>query len=123
MHENVVLVVEKLEELAKAIGIGVKVLWPYLVKQQYVWGAKGMFWVVLSIMWFIGLKIALPKLAKYGKANDWDGAWIPTTIVLILGTIAFGLLFFNGISNMLRLFNPEYYAFRSVMAMLKTSAQ
>jgi len=117
---------EKLEKLITAAGGQIEKAWPYLVKQSVIEG-----WVALITMIFIIIVFACVglfvfkhwdpewKLDNKGYSitgSDHEGYWVIS--LTIIGFIAFLSIIF-GIEAVSKILNPEYYAIKDLLSILK----
>jgi len=122
MEEQIIVglsneVLTKIDTLAQKIGVTIEQLWPWMVKQQYVEA-----FYVLAI--FVIFSITLFSTCRFIKKVKWNDYEI--TIEQIIG-VTFGILIGIGfcvsgislISEFGDIFNPEYWALKDLMRMIK----
>jgi Na+-driven multidrug efflux pump len=104
--------------LAQKLGVAAEHVYATLIRQQVT---EGIYSIVVISLCIIGLLFVV-KLIKFGLKASRDGEeeasifiWI---ISLVLALIALCILFTFS-SDVMKLFNPEYYAIQEVIEMIK----
>ena len=108
--ETVALVLEKLDQLAQKMGTTAEQIWPWFVKQQYV--EISVISIILAI-YSTFTYIFFKKLRPLIKGND--ERTINTVLVILFLCII--VLIWSLMFPML--FNPEFYAFKEILNMVK----
>jgi len=121
MEEQVIVglsteVLAKLDILAQKIGVTIEQLWPWLVRQQYV---EAIYPAVLFIMFSI---VAIPAY-RFLKKVTWQPEITAEQLIgIVVGTVV-GLGFVvsgvDFITEFSDIFNPEYWALKDLMGMIK----
>lgn len=116
-NESVALVVNKLEALSLSIGVGVKEMFPYFVKQQYIDSLSALLPLILLI-------IVLPLFVHFYKKTDWsshlDNFNQPLTLIFGMLSIIFIIGTLVVMENdLLKFLNPEYHAIREIISLIR----
>lgn len=122
MEEQIIVglsseVLVKIDALAQKLGMTVEQIWPWMIRQQYteaIWPA------ILFVIFFISALY----VCRFIKKVNWDEykLSVEQVIGIIGGIIAvFGLVisFTNFIAEFSDIFNPEYWALKDLMRMIK----
>lgn len=109
---------EYIESLASSLGVAAEHVYGILVKQQYVTGIADaifavIFAIVVTICYKVGKWLATSEMA-YRK--DWE--WL-TFIPVLIGVFAIVFMCVSLYSAIGHLVNPEYYAIKEIMDVLK----
>ena len=115
--EALQLVTSGLDAIAAKLGVAAHHLWPVFIRQQMVWGIAYLIMSVAVCLLFLASLRRLPKSEEELNAN-------PTEKTLaIIGAVVFGcalIIVFAEFADILgRLINPQYYAFRDLVKILK----
>lgn len=111
---EVTYIFETIEKIADKIGLTAKELWPYLVKQEIIQSI-----LTLTILLIVGI-IAIYVRKKYGtKFSEWDDANDVQKPFAIIPLIVCFIVMIAIAYNVSILLNPEYYAFKDFMSVLK----
>lgn len=118
-NEGVQLIVTKLEELIRVAGGTVENLYPYAIKQAMMAGYLSLFGIIIAIVLFIIMfKILSSSQPKYS-----DGGYpTPQGVgMVVVGVVGLFTLIISTLGNItvLALFNPEFYAVRLLMNLIK----
>lgn len=117
--KSIQMILDKLTLFAQSIGMGVKDIFPYFVKQQYIISILGIFQLLCAVIYFRSMFIWLPLLIKFGQGEDWGGlsqVGIGITIIISIGAIVFMII---GISDMVHFLNPKYHAITNIISLFK----
>lgn len=109
---------ELIEKLTTELGVAAEFLWAVLVRQGYVEGAYS----ILMIVGAGALSYVAYRLAK--KANSVDAMNdVDLQMAYVMGCVlaiaTATIVFIVGVGTSRYLFNPEYFALREVIDMLK----
>jgi len=107
-------VVEVLDTIALKLGVGVDHFWPILVEQQYVEAMRGPSFFIVGVLILIATYVYGNKL----KTNITES--LPGTAGFIFGSgfLVVGLL--SSVTKSIpQIINPEYYALKEIMDLLK----
>jgi hypothetical protein len=116
--ESVVLVVSKLEELIVGVGGKIEAVYPYLVKQALIAGYLSLFGICLGVVFILSaLTILFSNKPKF--QDDYPTGYG----VAIMGFVFMGLVFLiaSTVGNItfIAIFNPDFYAIKLLMGMLR----
>lgn len=116
---------QALQALAAKLGTTVEMLWGVLLRQAVIEAVSAVVWIsifaglsVIALL-FVVKKTRTPE-SDYGRA-DWAEeaaffAWAAWVVFTIIGAFVVA----EGVSQLLTvLFNPEYWALKQVLAVLK----
>ena len=122
-QQTLSMALEYLDKIGAKIGMTADTIWPWLVKQQYVYVGTA-----FSILAFglILLPIAIYISSKYHPfcdttygTDDVDLKRVSLcSVVLSAPALTVGGIFAS-IINIPKLFNPEYYALRNLLELIK----
>lgn len=122
-----------LEKMAGKIGVAADKVWPWLVKQQYIEGATSVvtFGVLFVLSVFCAKKFAVWMGESTVRGRDEDFSvhdekenrimlyrvvWGVGGAVAVIATIA---AFFQGVTALQQLINPEYFALMDLLKAAK----
>lgn len=109
----------RLDAIAAKLGLMVGQLWAVLIRQQYVAFFQELLLTVFMLVVVVMLGRFIKTMVDKDNPHVWEGktviAVIVFTIVALVGTIQI-FSFFNQFD---RIFNPEYRALQTLMALLK----
>jgi len=112
-------VTNAIEQLAAKIGAGVDYFWPLFVKQQAVDGWVSL--IVVTGVFLVSLVYLILSRNRWHdtRANDisWYGV-VGICAVFVL-CISVAVFFVEGVSGVKQIMNPEYYAIKEIMQMIK----
>lgn len=105
---------ESIEKIADKIGLTAKELWPFMVKQA---SYEGMSFVVF---WVVAILISLFVHLRYGKfGKDFEKASDWRKVLTVVPFVIYAICLIGFVMNILKVINPEYYAFGEFMKMIK----
>ena len=117
MDSTIIMLTEKVEKVVIAIGKGIgksaKYVYPIMVKQQFLEGI-----VALSVFIFF----TVVAFISYKNIEGWDSQKNEcgvSNIIFIVAMIGVCISFVVAVTSMGQLFNPEYYALKEIMGMVK----
>lgn len=123
-------ITQYLDKLGDKLGIGTKMIWPWLVKQVYIDSALAWIpFLITAVIMFFTVKYALSHWTSNGTSryekppnlrysivdNNHEFAW---RVLLVFGAVC---LFTFTIAVMIDGFaflNPEYFALKKLMALV-----
>ena len=116
MEKSVELIVSKIEELIQAVGGGIKIYYPYVVRQQIIEGLSWLLGMIMcSIILWCGTKILIQPTSPDKEWKDIIGG-----ALILIGIIIFFLLLITFLTDGIgRLLNPHYFAVRDILSMVK----
>jgi len=121
--ETLSMALEYLDKIGTKIGMTADTIWPWLIKQQYVYFGTSLTALTIGlVMLIVALYISNKHHPfdddKYGTAKvDLQRILRCATMILsVVFTIVGGIC---TICNMPKLFNPEYYALKNLLEMIK----
>ncbi len=113
--ETILEITEKVElaitTISDKIGIGADKFYPIITQQKYI---EGWIYLVLSVPLFLVASFLLWSGIKNIKTNAEAENW--AIVFSIIFYIAFIVVFGT---NIMRVINPEYYAFKEITSLLK----
>jgi hypothetical protein len=104
-------VLSRIDALAAKLGVGIEHFWPIFVKQQFT---TGLLDCGLSLILFVLVILCVRGMTS--EKADHDGFFTICLIGTIIGTIFF---FISGYCGIMEVSNPEYFALKSAMEMMK----
>lgn len=117
---NVQLIVTKIEELIKAAGGKIEGFYPYVVKQAIIAGWVNLiglcFSLVCWVVFFIRMTSSKPKVDGNNDCPNREG--VLCIVWGVLGLFSSLASTFNSI-NLLALFNPNFYAVKILLNMVR----
>lgn len=107
-----------IDNLANKLGVAADKVWPMLIRQAHVDGAKYIigfivFGIIAAILWAIGIH-------AWRDGNEEVCGWCIAG-AFVITFFWLGVLVFGGWVT--AVWNPEYYALTKVLEMLPTTAQ
>jgi hypothetical protein len=126
-----------IDKLAEKLGVATNAIYPYLIKQAIVNGIVDVVLCALAVLFTIGFIYGIKKVYfdKFDKNDEDENALsfydaqlnsshreTIVTITIVLALIEIGLIFgfFIWASDAITaLINPQYYALRDLLSMLK----
>lgn len=122
-QETLAMALEYLDKIGDKIGMTADTIWPWLVRQQYVY--IGTAFTILAIA-FILVPSALYLSRRYHPWNDKkygteevDFVRVFRCSVIILAVISSVIGIGGAILNAPKLFNPEFYALKDLIDLIK----
>jgi len=122
-QQSLSMALQYLDKVGEKIGMTADTIWPWLVRQQYVYIGTAL--TLLSVG-LILLPIALYISNKYHPFCDdqygtdkADLTRVSRCAVILVGPALTIAGFFASIINIPKLFNPEYYALRNLLELIK----
>lgn len=104
-------VLEMLQALAKQLGVGVEALWEIYVRQAYF---SGLIWAGLFILLTIILLIITITAYKfYLKDKKENGDFFGWMVLIDFVYSIFFMFMLH--TNVMKIINPEYYAFTNLI--------
>lgn len=118
MEKELMLVMSYLDKIGEKLGIGVNMLWPYVMKQEI---AEAVITIVIAIVMAVIFLIVCPRLFNHPKRIDhtWPldlclYAW--ATVLSGASSLILTMYFmFHGI---FQLINTEYMAYQTLLNMM-----
>ena len=108
---------DKLDVLASKVGMTVEKLWPYFVRQQVL---EAVTVAVVSVALWIAVVVLVRKREWVKEQAEIDDG---RDFVIIFGSVVLGLscvtLTIVALSMIPQFFNPEYYAVRDMLRMVR----
>ena len=108
MQESIGLIIAKIEELIIATGGGVKVFYPYVVREMILTG------VIPLITLCVSIPLVIFGIKEGEKVTGKEGWWLGALIPGLLGILYSLLGFFINLSCLL---NPHYHAVQRILEM------
>ena len=122
-QQSLSMALEYLDKVGAKIGMTADTIWPWLVKQQYVY--VGTAFTVLAVG-LILLPLALYISSKYHPfcdekygTDDVDLKRVVSCITLLAAPVLTVGGILASILNTPKLFNPEYYALKDLLELIK----
>lgn len=117
-QETVNAIKEALVPVAEKIGQGAEFGWEVVVRQQYVYGAIGLFFAVLSlVLVFVAIVPWYKDWARRSKSENYAEPDI-VGIVFVAGAALTGVIT-GSITAITHFINPHYYAIQSFIGLVK----
>lgn len=107
-------VLERIDALAKKLGVTIEHLWGVLVRQAYVEAGFAIVWLVLGVGLLVGSARCIS--AYYRTRERWTDEMIFKTVVLAILSFLFFVVACIEVGDVGYLFNPEYFALEKVKA-------
>jgi len=122
-QQTLSMALEYLDKIGAKIGMTADTIWPWLVRQQYVYVGTALTVLTVGL---ILLPIALYISNKhhpfcddeYGTSKA-DLTRVSRCTVMLVGPGLTIAGFFASIINIPKLFNPEYYALKNLLELIK----
>lgn len=113
-----------IKAMAESLGVASEYVFRTLVHQMFVEG------IVFSAVFIISVLVASLILYKGVKVaiNKWDEIYkndieVPIVCVMVLACIGYIILIIATVNelpqNLMKIFNPEYYALKEILAVFK----
>jgi len=103
-------------EIASGLGVAAEHVYGILVRQQFV---EGCVWTGGGIvLWLVYVFMTRFLIRLVKEDDDWTPALILFGVFGGFGLVLLTVL--EVVPNMMKMFNPEYYAMRDIIEMLKT---
>lgn len=102
-------IAQVINNIAIQLGVGVKGLYPYAVNNIII---QGWELIITTMLTIIGFLFSLKSAIK----DDWNNTTL-IVLVMVLGMVSGGLLIATLSVGIPYLFNPEFYAVRSIVRM------
>ena len=116
MEQSVSLILEKLDQLIVAVGGSVEAFYPYVVKQQIIWGVTTIILTIFSLF-LAGVGFYCGHKANWEETPLGAFGFIATLVGGLLFVVGFGTLWAYGIGQLL---NPNYYAVKNILEIGET---
>ena len=122
-QETLSTALEYLDKIGTKIGMTADTIWPWLIRQQYVYFGTSLTILAIGlVMLIIALHISNKHHPfdddKYGTASvDLQRLLRCATLILSVGFSIVGGI--ATIVNLPKLFNPEYYALKDLLNLIK----
>jgi hypothetical protein len=122
-QESLTLALEYLDKVGSKIGMTADTIWPWIVRQQYVYvGLSLAVFIAACILVPIALRISNKHHPwndkKYGT-DDVDFVRVVRCVTIVLAGICSAVGVGASVLNLPRLFNPEFYALQQLIDMIK----
>ena len=126
--ENISVIFEQLKpflaEMSQVLGQGAEFSWAVAMKQQYVTATIGLFWAALGFIGIIGGLISLKTLTKiWDEDNVPEAKGIIIVLLVTLGALSFIPFISGSIVAIQHLVNPEWYAIKDIVSLIKPTIQ
>lgn len=125
-EEQFILLLDYLDKIGHKLGVGVGEVWPWFVKQQYIQACHNFILLITCLI--------ISYFAAKFASNHWNpdndriysitGSRHKDLCIIVLCTLcAFNVLSFAVfLSSFMDIFNPEYAAFKDIVAMVTLEA-
>ena len=122
-QETLSIALEYLDKIGDKIGMTADTIWPWLIRQQYVYFGASLTVLAVGLVMLI---VALHISNKYHPFDDdkYGTSRVDLQRILRCATLILSVAFsviggITMITNMPKLFNPEYYALKELLGIIK----
>ena len=125
--ENMSMIFEQLKpflvQMSEILGQGAEFSWTVAMKQQYVTAIVGLFWASLGFVGIISGLMAFKKLTKIWNKEIPEVIGVTIMLLVILGILSFIPFLTGSIVAIQHFVNPEWYAIKDIVGLIRPTIQ